>query len=97
MVTNWLVCSKPNITHEEVLQVALIELNTNNDFIETGKDRISMSTLYAEMQTKLKQSERFEQSDMDWIIATILNKNRAELKLIHSVSQKEYKDVRIFS
>lgn len=93
LVTNWLVCSKPNITHEEVLQVALIELNTNNDFIETGKDRISMSTLYAEMQTKLKQSERFEQSDMDWIIATILNKNRAELKLIHSVSQKEYKDV----
>lgn len=93
LVTNWLVCAKPNITHEEVLQVALIELNTNTEFVETGKDRISMSTLYAEMQTKLKQSERFEQSDMEWIVATFLNKNRAELKLIHSVSPKEYKDI----
>lgn len=93
LVTNWLVCAKPNITHGEVLQVALIELNTNTEFVETGKDRISMSTLYAEMQTKLKQSERFEQSDMEWIVATFLNKNRAELKLIHSVSPKEYKDI----
>ena len=93
LVTNWLVCIKPNTTQNEVLQVAKIELNTNSNFECLDKDKISMSTLYAEMQTKLKQSERFEQSDMEWIVATILNKNRVELKLCHGVTQKEYRDI----
>lgn len=93
LVTNWLVCVRPNITQDEVLQVAQIELSRNENFDKLEKDRISMSTLYAEMQTKLKQSERFEISDLEWIIATFLDKNRAELKLVRSVSQKEYRDI----
>lgn len=93
LITNFLVCNKPNITHDEVLMSAKIELYNFNDFEKLAKNRISMSTLYAEMQTKLKNSEKLEESDIDWLVATILNKNRAEVKLIRSVSQKEYRDI----
>ncbi len=93
LITNFLICIKPNITHEEVLMTAKIESENFENFEKTDKDRISMSALYAEVQTKLKTSERFEQSDIDWLIATVLNKNRAEVKLIRSVSGKEYRDI----
>lgn len=93
LVTNFLVCGKPNITQEEVIMSAKLELENFKDFEKTDKNRISISTLYAEMQTKLKNSERFEQSDVDWIIATVLNKSRAEAKLVRSVSQKEYREI----
>lgn len=93
LVTNFLVCNKPNTTQEEVLMSAKIELSNFNDFEKFDKNRIAISTLYAEMQTKLKNSEKFDESDVDWIVATILNKNRAEVKLVRSVSQKEYRDI----
>ena len=93
LVTNFLVCIKPNITHIEVMQVAKIELNNHNTFEKVDKEHIPMSVLYAEMQTKLNQSERFENSDIDWIVATILGKNRAEAKLVRQVSSKEYRDI----
>lgn len=92
-ITNALVVVKPNITHKEVLMAAKIELESYQDFEKIEKGRVSMSSLYAEMQTKLKQSERFDKSDLDWIIATFLNKNRAEIKLVRSVSQKEYQNI----
>ena len=93
LITNFLVCIKSNITHEEVLMAAKMEIESFEDFEKTDKDRISMSALYAEMQTKLKTSEKFEQSDVDWIVATVLNKNRAEVKLVRSASSKEYRDI----
>lgn len=74
LVTNWLVCMKPNITQEEVLTVAQMEISSYENFETTGKDRISMSALYAEMQTKLRAVEKLEKSDIDWIIATVLRK-----------------------
>ena len=93
LVTNWLVCMKPNITQEEVLTVAQMEISSYENFEATGKDRISMSALYAEMQTKLRAVEKLEKSDIDWIIATVLRKNRVEIKLVRSVSQKEYREI----
>lgn len=92
-ITNALVVVKPNITHKEVLMAAKIELESYQNFEKIEKGRVSMSSLYAEMQTKLKQSERFDKSDLDWIIATFLNMNRAEIKLVRSVSQKEYQNI----
>ena len=92
-ITNFLVSIRPNITNTEVLMGAKNELEYFQDFQKIDKGRIAMSSLYAEMQTKLKQSERFESSDLDWIIATFLGKSRTEIKLIRSVSQKEYRDI----
>ena len=93
MLTNWLVCMKANITHEEVMKVAQIEITNYENFERAGTGRVSMSALQAEMQTKLKNSDRFDQSDLEWIIATVLGKNRAEIKLVRSLSQKESRDI----
>lgn len=93
MLTNFWVCNKPKITHNEVLTVIQKEMTNYNDFDTASNDRISLSSVYAEMETKLKTSDKFEQSDVDWIVCNVLNKNRAEVKLIRSVSQKEYRDI----
>lgn len=93
IVTNWLVSIRPNTTQSEVLNVAVKELASYNDFEKIKSGRIAMSTVYAEMETKLKASDKFEESDCDWIIGTVLNKNRAETKLERSVSLKEYREI----
>lgn len=92
MITNFLVNIKPNITQEEVLKVAEIELK-NDNFITAENGKIPMSVVYAEMEGKLKNVERYEKSDVDWIVGTVLCKNRAEIKLIRFVSQKEYREI----
>lgn len=93
MLTNWLVSMKPNTTHSEVVTVAHLELENYSDFQKPQKDMVSMSSLYAEMETKLKASDKFEASDVDWIVGTILNKNRAEIKLVRCVGQKEAREI----
>ncbi len=93
IITNWLVSIRPNITQREVLAVAGKELENYSDFEVTKAGRMAMSSVYAEMETRLKASDKFEESDCDWIIGTVLNKNRAEVKLERSVSLKEYREI----
>lgn len=93
MLTNWLVSIRPNTTHIEVVKVAGLEMENYTDFCKTEKGMVSLSCLYAEMETKLKASDRFEASDIDWIVGTILDKNRAEVKLLRYVTQKEGRDI----
>lgn len=93
IVTNWLVSIRPTTTQSEVLAVARKELDFYSDFEKTENGRVAMSSFYAEMETKLKASDKFEPSDCDWIISTVLNKNRAEAKLERSVSLKEYREI----
>lgn len=93
LLTNFLVCNKPKITHDEVLAVVKNEITNYDTFEDVDKERVSMSSIYAEMETKLKSYDKFEQSDIDWIIGNVLDKNRAEIKLCRSVSKKEYRDI----
>ena len=93
LLTNWLVCIKPNITHTEVLLVASREIENFDEFEKTDNGNIPMSAVYAEMITKLKGFDKFEESDIDWIIATVLDKNRAEVKLCRSVTAKQYREI----
>lgn len=93
LLTNWLVVIKPNTTHKEVVLMAKLELENYDGFEKLEKGMVSLSSLYAELATKLKAGDRYEESDVDWIIGTILNKNRAEIKLVRSVSQKEARDI----
>ncbi len=89
----WLVSMRPSVTHKEVVKVAILEQNYDKDYEMEEKDKISMSTLLAEMQTKLLNNERYDKSDVDWLIANVLGKNRTEIKLVKSVSEKEYRDI----
>lgn len=95
IATSFFVCMKPNITHDEVARVCFTQLNMKDTYIgekvETGK--ISLSAVLAEMQTKLEKANKYEKSDVEWIIATVLGKNRAEAKLHRFFDEKTYREI----
>ena len=93
LITNFLVLNKPRTTHNEVLSVIKNELENYNEFAGNDMDKIPLSSVYAEMETKLKANDRYEKSDVDWIIANVLNLNRIEVKLKRFLTEKEYRDV----
>lgn len=93
MLTNFFVTITPKTTHVEVMLVAKREIENYEEFVKADKGQIAMSALYAEMTTKLKAQDRYEESDLDWIIATVLKKNRAEIRLCRSVGAKEYREI----
>ncbi len=95
IITSWFISIKPNITQEEIAKVAGLESEiSKGEKLSVSEDgMIALSAVYTEMQTKLESKERYEKSDVDWIIATVLNKNRAEIKLIHSITNKQYREI----
>ena len=94
LVTNFFVCAKPTITHDEVARIAYTEVKSlySKDG-EVQEKEIARSTLLAEMQTELQKKEKFDKADIDWIIATVLNCSRAEAKLVRSFDQKTYREI----
>lgn len=92
LATNFLVLSKPSLTQKEVLLVAELEIKKDG-FVKENRGEISMSCVFAEMKNKLSMQDKYQPSDVEWIVATILGKNRAEAKLIRSVSEKEYREI----
>lgn len=93
-VTSFFVTMRPSLTHVETVLTAQTEIS----FLTSQKDRKIMendekrpfSVVYAEVRNKLQSVDT---SDIEWIIATVLNKNRAEVKLVESVTDKEYRDI----
>lgn len=92
IVTDFFVSVKPSITHDEIARVAYNEMLSGNGEEVKGKE-IAYSSLITEMQTILEKAGKYEKSDVEWIIATVLNKSRAEAKLVKSFSQKEYREI----
>ena len=94
VVTSFLVVSKPNTTHIELARTAFLELNSHKESREKMEEnKIALSLVRSEMETKLKKAKKVDESDIEWIIATVLGKNRTEIKLVRSVSEKEYRDI----
>ncbi len=94
IVTSFLVVSKPNTTHIELARSAFLELNSHKESREKMEDnKVALSLVRSEMETKLKKTMKVDESDIEWIIATVLGKNRTEIKLVRSVSEKEYRDI----
>ncbi len=94
IVTSILVVSKPNTTHIELARSAYFEQNSYREIKNKMKENeIALSLVRSEMETKLQRVNKNETSDIDWIIATVLDKNRAEIRLVRSVSEKEYRDI----
>lgn len=96
-VTSFFVTMRPSTTHIDTVLAAQTEIM----FLTTQKDRNFMeddgkkpfSVVYSEVKNKLMTNKVSDKSDADWIIATVLGKNRAEIKLVQSISEKEYKDI----
>jgi len=94
VITSVLVVSKPNTTHIELARSACLEQNSYKEMKSKMKENeIALSLVRSEMETKLQRVNKNEESDIDWIIATVLDKNRAEIRLVRSVSEKEYRDI----
>ena len=87
-ITLWLVYRRPNITQIEVGKMAQIELEREAEQ-NYAEGQVPLSKVFAEMQTKLKEAERYEKSDMEWIVATVLNVGRAQLKTIYAIKQEQ--------
>ncbi len=96
-VTAFLVYSKPTRTHIETVTVAMTEINLlctqkGREFME-DESKKAFSVVYTEVRNKLASAGINEKSDADWLIATILGKNRAEIKLMPFVTDKQYQDI----
>lgn len=96
-LTAFLVYAKPTRTHIETVGVAMTEINLlctqkGREFME-DENRKAFSVVYNEVRNKLANAGVNDKSDADWLIATILNKNRAEIKLVPFVTDKQYEDI----
>ena len=94
LVTSFLIAMKPGVTHDEVARVAYSQLNMKKISGEkVENDKIALATVLTEMQTKLSKTGKYNKSDVEWIIATVLGKNRAEAKLVRSFDEKTYREI----
>ena len=96
-MTAFLVFAKPHKTHFETVNNALTEISLlstvkDREFMEQD-DKIAFALVYNEVRNILIGAGVTDKSDADWLIATILNKNRAEIKLVPYVSQKQYDEI----
>lgn len=94
-ITSFLVFSKPTRTHYEVVSVAITEMNMlqkGREFMEDVNKK-SFSVVYTEVKNKLANAGVNDKSEADWLVATVLGKNRSEVKLVPFVTDKQYQDI----
>lgn len=94
-LTLFLVCSRATRTHIETVEIAFFEMSSlqkGREFMN-DENKKSFAVVYAEVKNKLATAGITEKSDAEWIIATVLGKNRAEVKLVSAVSDKQYADI----
>lgn len=96
-LTGILVYKKPTITHIETVTVAITEIDLLNmqkgrEFME-DESKKAFSVVYTEVKNKLANAGINDKSDAEWLIATVLGKNRAEVKLVSAITEKQYQDI----
>ncbi len=91
---SFLVLKKASQNEKKCAKIVLNELQIlrgNNFKMETEKNMILFSDAYAEITNILTKANKYEKSDVDYIFCEILNKNRAEIKLIKNITKQNYK------
>ncbi len=96
-MTGVFVFEKPTRTHLETAAIALTEINLlctqkEREVMQDDNNR-AFSVVYLEVKNKLRAAGVTDKSDADWLVATVLGKNRAEVKLVSSVTEKQYEDI----
>lgn len=91
-ITTFLAQLKPNTTQTEVSNMAKIELENGlqNSYSES---EVPLSSVFAQIETKLKKAERYEKSDVEWIVANVLNIGRGQVRLVKSISKEQEKEI----
>ncbi len=96
-ITSCLIYAKPSITHIETAMIAFTEMN----LLCSQKDRKLMdddnknafSVVYNEVKNRLANAGITDKSETDWLIATMLGKNRAEIKLVSFITDKQEQEI----
>ena len=93
----WLFYEKPSLLEEKCVNIILNELKLSNNkrdkMQEEVKNGITFSEAYVQMQHILKKANRYEKSDLDYIFAEVLNKSRAEVRLVKTINITDYKKI----
>ena len=93
--TMWTVIERPTKTHIETIVVAMTEidlLQKGREFME-DENKKSFAVVFSEVKSKLADAGVTDKSDAEWLIATILGKNRAEAKLVSQITEKQYQEI----
>ncbi len=94
-LTFWMLIAKPTRTHFETVSIAKQEMSAlqkGREFME-DESKKSLSVVLTEVKNKLAVAGVNDKSDAEWLIATVLGKNRAEMKLVPFVTDKQYEDI----
>lgn len=96
-VIGFLVFVTPSTTHFETVAVAIDETNLlctqKGRELMDDENKRAFSVVYLQVKNKLAGAGITDKSDADWIIATVLGKNRAEIKLVPFVTDKQYEEI----
>lgn len=96
---SFLVTEKPTQTEKEIAfsavsEVSLMKENNERIIEEVKGSSIPFSVVYSEVKQQLSSVGISDQSEVDWLIAMALKKNRSEIKLLSHVSKEEYKKIK---
>ncbi len=92
------VTNKPSRTEMEVCFGAYEELKqmTKDQTRQTlsAGDEIALSTVLCEVKNSLSRSDITDPSEAEWLIATVLEKNRTQMKLTPTITQEQLASIR---
>ena len=90
----FLIKEKYSQKEEKCVNIVLRELELGGlSIMEAKEEDILFSEAYINEKEKLQNAKKYEKSDLDFIFCEILNKNRAELKLVKTINKTDYKKV----
>lgn len=93
---SFLVVKKSSQTEYKCVKILEKEIelsNTKRDKILEDKNQMLFSEAYILAKEELQKANKYEKSDLDFIFCEILNKNRAELKLVKNISKEQYENI----
>lgn len=91
----FLIKQNPSQNETKCVNIVLKELQQGKIKVNMKKTegKMPFSEAYVVAKEKLQKANRFEQSDLDFIFCEVLNKNRAEIKLVREISNANFKSV----
>ena len=95
----FLTAEKPSQTEREIAfsamnEVKLMQENEERIIGDVKTNSVAFSVVYSEVKQHLSSAGIEDDSEVDWLIAMALKKNRSEVKLLTHVSKEEYKRIK---
>ena len=89
----FLITEKSSQKEIKCVNIVLKELELGGGAMELDALNVAFSEAYVSAKQKLEQKGVYEKSDLDFIFCEVLNKNRAELRLVKTILKDDYNKV----